>query len=352
MKKTNIYPILQAIFAAILFGASAPISKLLLGDIEPIPMAAFLYLGSGLGLLIFRMVQRLNRNYIRTEAKITKNDTKWLIGAIMAGGVIAPIILMFSLRNTPASTASLLLNFEGVATTIIAALAFKEAVGRRIWLAVAAIAAASILLSWNFNGEWGFSIGASGVVLACILWGIDNNFTRNISAKDPLIIVTIKGIGAGTFSLLLAFITQSSFPSIKTALGAMLLGCFSYGVSIVLFILAMRSLGASRTSAFFGTAPFVGAVLSFLLFHELPNILFYISLPIMIIGAILILGEEHGHIHLHISLEHEHRHSHDDGHHAHGHDAGENAEHSHPHEHEHIEHTHSHTPDLHHRHKH
>lgn len=352
MKKTNTYSMVQAIFAAILFGASAPISKLLLGDIEPIPMAAFLYLGSGIGLILFRIIQRLNRSYIDVEAKTNKSDAKWLIGAIMAGGVLAPIVLMFSLRNTPASTASMLLNFEGVSTTLIAALAFKEAIGKRIWLAVASITTASILLSWNFNGEWGFSIGALGVLLACILWGVDNNFTRNISAKDPLITVIIKGIGAGAFSLLLAFIMQNRFPSIKIALGAMLLGCFSYGLSIVLFIFAMRSLGASRTSAFFGTAPFVGTVLSFLLFREMPNVLFYISLPIMIIGAILILGEEHGHMHTHNPLEHEHRHSHDDGHHTHKHDEGENIEHSHPHKHEYIEHVHPHTPDIHHRHEH
>lgn len=352
MKKSNIYTMIQAILAAILFGASAPISKLLLGEIQPIPMAALLYLGSGIGLLLFRIIQRLNRNYSVVEAKINKSDTKWLIGAIIAGGVIAPIVLMFSLQNTPASTASMLLNFEGVSTTLIAALAFKEAIGRRIWLAVASITTASILLSWNFTGEWGFSIGSLGVLLACTLWGIDNNFTRNISAKDPLITVTIKGLGAGLFSLLLAFITQSSFPSIKIMLVAMLLGCFSYGLSIVLFIFAMRSLGASRTSAFFGTAPFVGTILSFLLFSEMPNILFYISLPIMIAGAVLILGEEHGHMHSHNPIEHEHRHNHNDGHHTHKHTEGENIEHSHLHQHEYIEHTHSHTPDLHHRHEH
>jgi drug/metabolite transporter (DMT)-like permease len=352
MKKKNIYPMAQAILAAILFGISAPISKLILGYVEPIPMAAFLYLGSGIGLLLFRLIQRLNRNFNGVEAKIGKSDVKWIIGAIMAGGVIAPIVLMFSLPNTPASTASMLLNFEGVATTLIAALVFKEAIGKRVWIAVALITIASILLSWNFNGKFGFSIGALGVLLACILWGVDNNFTRNISAKDPFIIVTIKGIGAGTFSLLLAFITQSNFPGFKLVLLIILLGFFSYGLSIVLFIYAMRSLGASRTSAFFSTAPFVGTILSFILFRELPNILFYISLPVMILGAIFILGEKHGHTHSHIPLEHEHRHSHKEEHHNHKHNEGENLEHSHSHKHENIEHTHSHKPDIHHRHEH
>jgi drug/metabolite transporter (DMT)-like permease len=342
----------QAILAAILFGISAPISKLLLGFVDPIPMAAFLYLGSGIGLLLFRIMQRLNPNFKGAEAKIVKSDAKWIIGAIMAGGVLAPIILMFSLPNTPASTASMLLNFEAVATTLIAVLAFKEAIGKRVWIALALITVASILLSWNFNGKFGFSIGALGVLLACILWGIDNNFTRNISAKDPFIIVTIKGLGAGTFSLLLVFITKSNFPGIKLVLYIMLLGFFSYGLSIVLFIYAMRNLGASRTSAFFGTAPFMGTILSFALFRELPNVLFYISLPLMIFGAVLIFGEKHGHLHSHIPLGHEHRHSHIDEHHDHKHDEVQNAEHSHPHQHENVEHSHSHKPDIHHRHKH
>lgn len=352
MNKKGFYPMVQAILAALLFGASAPVSKLLLGDIEPIPMAAFLYLGSGIGLLLFRLMQRLNKNYVQVEAQIKKDDLIWLIGAIIAGGVCAPIVLMFSLRDTPASTASLLLNFEGVATTLIAVIAFKEAIGKRIWLAVGAITIASILLSWNFNGNWGFSLGALGVLLACALWGVDNNFTRNISAKDPLITVTIKGLGAGSFSLLLALILRNHLPDFKIIAGAMLLGCFSYGLSIVLFILAMRSLGASRTSAFFGTAPFIGTVLSFLLFHELPNIMFFVSLPIMIAGTVLILGEEHGHKHVHEHSEHEHRHRHDDEHHTHIHGDDNNLEHSHIHVHSAVRHSHAHTPDIHHRHKH
>jgi len=342
----------QAILAALLFGASAPFAKLLLGEIDPIPLASFLYLGSGIGLLLFKLIQRMQKGYIEIEAKINMNEIKWLIGAVIAGGVMAPIVLMFSLRNTPASTASLLLNFESVATTLIAVIVFKESIGKRIWFAVALIASASVLLTWNFKSEWGFSIGALGVLMACILWGIDNNFTRNISAKDPLIIVTIKGIGAGCVSIILAIFAGSNFPGLKIILGAMLLGFFSYGFSIVLFIFAMRNIGASRTSAFFGTAPFVGTFLSFILFRELPNTLFYYALPIMITGAILILGEEHGHKHLHGRLEHEHRHRHDDEHHTHSHKDIVDLEHSHVHTHETIEHSHSHTPDIHHRHEH
>lgn len=354
MKSYKLHSMFQALIASLLFGASAPIAKLLLGDIKPVLLAALLYLGSGIGLLIFRFLQRFKKNYIKVEASIKKEDIKWLFGAVLAGGVIAPIVLMFSLKNTTASTASLLLNFEGVSTTLIAVLAFKEAIGKRVWLAIASITTASILLSWNFNGEWGFSIGALGVLMACVMWGLDNNFTRNISAKDPLVTVIIKGVGAGSFSLVIAMLLHNTLPSFKIIMGAMLLGFICYGLSIVLFILAMRNLGASRTSAFFGTAPFVGALLSFMLFSELPNTLFYISLPIMIIGAVLLLSEEHGHVHVHSQIEHEHRHSHDDGHHKHKHEHEEeaNSEHSHLHVHEEIEHSHSHTPDTHHRHAH
>ena len=342
----------QALLAALLFGASAPLAKLLLGEIDPIPLAAFLYLESGIGLLLYRLIQRMQKGFLEVEAKINRNEIKWLVGAIIAGGVIAPIVLMFSLRNTSASTASLLLNFESVATTLIAVIAFKESIGKRIWFAIALITSASVLLTWDFKGEWGLSIGALGVIIACTLWGIDNNFTRNISAKDPLITVTIKGIAAGCFSMILAVLTESKFPDPKIILGALLLGFFSYGLSIVLFIFAMRNLGASRTSAIFGTAPFVGAILSFIIFRELPNTSFYLAVPIMLAGAILILGEEHEHKHLHKFLEHEHRHKHADEHHTHAHLVNEDLEHSHVHIHEDIEHSHSHTPDIHHRHAH
>lgn len=355
MNRPNIYPIVLAILAAGLFGASAPVAKLLLGQIEPVVLAAFLYLGSGLGLLLFKGFRRMWLNCEDIEARINSADIPWLIGSILAGGVLAPIVLMFSLRNTPASTASLLLNFEGAATALIAYLVFKEAVGKRIWLAAASITTASIILSWNTGGGWGFSLGAAGVLGACILWGMDNNFTHNISAKDPLVIVTVKGLAAGSFSLILALLLHNNLPNYKIMLLAMLLGCLSYGVSIILFILAMRNLGAARTSALFGTAPFAGALLSFALFKDLPGIPFFIALPFMVIGAALLLSEKHTHHHRHDMINHEHRHSHEDGHHIHEH-LGEavlvNACHSHFHTHEATKHSHDHTPDIHHWHDH
>lgn len=337
--------------AAILFGASAPLSKLLLGDIEPILLAALLYLGCGFGLLIFGLLQKLVFRDTTEEAELASQDIPWLMGAILAGGVAAPIILMLSLKSSPAATASLLLNFEAVSTSVIAAVVFGEALGKRIWAAVILITMASVILTWDIRGDWGFSVSAVGVILACVLWGVDNNFTRNISAKDPISIVTVKGIVAGTASLIIALLAGNSFPSLKIVFLALVLGFFSYGLSITLFILAMRSLGSARTSAFFGSAPFVGTAMSLVLFRDWPGSNFVLSLPIMIAGVVLILWEEHMHVHKHEWIGHEHRHTHD-GHHAHEHEEDAKAEHTHWHVHEELEHEHSHTPDIHHRHVH
>ncbi|MGE5379997.1 MAG: EamA family transporter [Methylocystaceae bacterium] len=352
MKGTAIYPKIQAILAAVLFGASSPLAKLLLNDISPVLLAALLYLGCGFGLFIFRYFQNQIAGLASKEAGLTTLDVPWLIGAILCGGVAAPISLMFSLKATPAATASLLLNFEGVATSIIAVFIFKEALGKRVWSAIALIALASIILTWDPNETWGVSWGAIGVILTCICWGLDNNLTRNISAKDPLEIVAIKGITAGTVSLCIAMLIGCSIPKLTAVVAAALLGFISYGLSTILFILAMRSLGAARTSGFFGAAPFAGTLISLLLFRELPGIMFLISLPFMIVGTILILREDHSHLHRHTRVEHEHRHSHNDGHHNHQHEENCTEFHSHRHVHEEIKHSHPHTPDIHHRHMH
>jgi len=352
MKRIHISSFLQAIFAALLFGASAPMAKLLLGDVEPIPLAAFLYLGSGLGLLVIKFIQNIDRKVSHSEAQIKNSDFLWLVGAILAGGVAAPIILLISLKDTPASTASLLLCFEGVATTLIAYFAFKESISHRTWWAIVLITLASIFLSINLNAEWGFSLGALGIIAACILWGIDNNFTRNISSKDPLTIVVIKGLGAGSFSLGLAMFLGIQLPGWETALRAMLLGSLSYGLSIVLFIHAMRGIGAARTSALFGAAPISGMLLSLILFQEMPSWLFLVAIPIMLLGTLLLVNEQHEHYHVHETITHEHSHKHDDGHHQHCHDCDEGLKHSHFHQHDELVHYHHHLPDLNHRHEH
>ncbi len=256
---------------------------------------------------------------------------------------------MVSLQNTPASTASLLLNFEGVGTTLIALLFFKEAIGRRAWTAIIVITLASMFLSTNFKSGFGLSLGALGIILACVLWGVDNNFTRNISGKDPLAIVAWKGLIAGTFSFFLAFFLGNTLPSLTTILYTLLLGFVSYGLSTMLFIRSMRGLGAARTSALYGTAPLAGVLLSIFIFGEFPSFLFVIAAILMIGGALLLINEQHEHSHVHTALFHEHSHKHGDP--AHGHDAVEGV-HSHGHEHPAEEHAHDHMPDIHHRHGH
>jgi drug/metabolite transporter (DMT)-like permease len=348
MKSSTLPYILQALLAALFFGTSAPIAKLLLGDnIAPIFLAAFLYLGSGTGTFLVRLTQRMWGK--EAEADIKKPDIKWLAGAIVSGGILAPIILMISLQNTPASTASLLLNFEGVGTTLIALLFFKEAISRRAWTAILVITLASIFLSANFKDGFGLSLGALGIILACVLWGVDNNFTRNISGKDPLAIVAWKGLVAGTFSFFLALFLGNTLPSVPTILYTLLLGFVSYGLSTMLFIRSMRGLGAARTSALYGTAPLAGVLLSIVIFGEFPSFLFVIAAILMIGGALLLINEEHSHTHTHTAMIHEHSHSHKDPSHEHA-DADE--VHSHEHEHPAEEHEHDHMPDIHHRHGH
>src|SRR5258706_2781439 len=347
MKVNNLSFILQALLAAIFFGASAPIAKLLLGDIAPIFLAAFLYIGSGTGISLVKLTQRMRSKEV--EAGIKRADIKWLAGAIISGGIIAPIVLMVSLQNTPASTASLLLNFEGVGTTLIALLFFKEAIGRRAWTAIIVITLASVFLSTDFKSGFSLSLGALGIILACVLWGADNNFTRNISGKDPLAIVAWKGLVAGTFSFFLAWFLGNPFPAVKTILGTLILGFVSYGLSTMLFIRSMRGLGAARTSALYGTAPLAGVLLSIVIFGEFPSFLFVIAAVLMIGGALLLINEQHEHSHVHTALFHEHSHGHADP--AHGHDEVDGV-HSHEHEHPAEEHEHDHMPDIHHRHGH
>jgi drug/metabolite transporter (DMT)-like permease len=342
--------VLQALLAALFFGASAPLSKLLLIDVPPVLMAAFLYLGSGTGISLVKLSQRPTSS--QKEAGIKSPDVKWLAGAIIAGGILAPIILMVSLKNTPASTASLLLNFEGVGTTLIALFFFHESISRRALAAIFIITLASIFISTNITGEFGFSLGALGVILACVLWGVDNNFTRNISAKDPLTIVAWKGLVAGTFSLLLGLFLGQQLPSFASILSILLLGFISYGLSTMLFIYSMRGLGAARTSALYGTAPLAGVLLSYIILRDPITLLFIFAAALMAAGALLLAEEEHAHFHIHMPVVHEHRHTWSDEFHRHE-EKDETGGKSHSHEHAHplTEHEHGHMPDIHHQHE-
>lgn len=354
MKNKSLIPVFQAILASILFGISAPLSKLLLADVEPIPLTAFLYLGSGLGAAIAILAQRAFHQRTQMEAKLSKTDIPWLIGAVFVGGILAPIALLFGLEVTAASTASLLLNFESAATAILAALFFHEAVGKRVVLSIVMVTAASILLTWT-GKAWGFSGEALLILLASLLWGLDNNLTRHISAKDPLSVVIIKGLSAGSFSLVIVLIFGFSLPSFTSAILAMVLGIFSYGMSIYLIILALRSMGSARTYGLFASAPFVGMLVSLLLFPGKPQWSFWLALLIMIFGTWLMLSEGHHHLHEHFPFSHDHSHDHMDAHHSHSSEIGpamNKGKHTHLHVHEHLIHDHPHQPDIHHRHLH
>src|SRR6266851_1148915 len=345
---------LLALGSALLFGASTPIAKLLLGVTDPLLLAGLLYLGSGIGLALATAVGR-SLGVVRPEAPLRARDLPWLGAIVLFGGILGPALLMSGLTLTPASSGTLLLNTEGLATMAIAWLVFRENVDRRIFLGAMAILAGAVLLSWPEGGvtspqlNWGSVL----IVLACTAWGIDNNLTRKLSAADPLQIAMIKGLAAGTVNLALALARGAPLPGVTPLAAAAAVGFLGYGVSLVLFVLGLRHLGTARTGAYFSTAPFIGAALALPLFGESPTLPLIGAALLMGIGVYLHLAETHDHEHLHDLLEHEHRHVHD-VHHQHEHEPGDPVAepHSHPHRHTRLVHKHPHYPDLHHRHRH
>lgn len=343
-----------ALGAAALFGASTPFAKLLLGNVTPLALAGLLYLGSGLGLLAVRVLGRLSAKAARRskEAPLSGHDYVWLAGAVITGGVVGPVLLMWGLSATGASEASLLLNLEGVITTLVAAVLFREAVGGRVWTAAATMLAGALLLSWQPQADLKLSLHALAIVGACFCWALDNNLTRKISAADPMMLAMVKGLVAGSFNLLLAFALGAHVPATATLAAALALGFLSYGVSLVWFILALRHLGSARTAAHFSTAPFIGAAIAIFALGEPLTVSFGVALALMAIATWLVLTERHTHKHTHEYLAHSHRHVHDE-HHQHAHRGDEGPEpHVHWHEHLPMTHTHPHLPDLHHRHRH
>ncbi len=342
-------PIFYAILAAVCYGISAPVAKILLEEMSPTFMASMLYLGAGIGMIIVNLF--LKKQTVEKEARITQRELPYTVAMVVLD-IVAPILLMLGLTMTTSATASLLNNFEIVATAIIALAAFKEAVGKRMWLAIALITVASVILSVEDFGKLTFSLGAIFILLACICWGIENNCTSRLSLKNPLHIVVIKGIGSGSGAFLIAVLTENVTTNILYIVIALSLGFVAYGMSIYFYILAQRSLGAARTSAFYAFAPFIGVGLSFAIFREPPTRSFLVALVVMVIGAYLAAFERHEHEHTHEEVEHEHRHSHNDGHHDHLHEPFIEGEHSHVHKHLPQTHKHVHLPDLHHTHSH
>lgn len=348
-KKKNILGqqgVLIAIGAAVLFGAGTPFSKLLLNEINPWLLAGLLYLGSGIGLTIYRILVKA------PKVKMPKSEILWFAGAILAGGIVAPVLLMFGLTKTPASGASLLLNAEGVFTSFLAWFVFKENFDRRIALGMLAIVAGSAVLSWqgdaSFTGLW----PALALLGACFAWGIDNNLTRKVSLTDATWIASIKGLVSGVVNVALAFLLGASLPAGVNIAEAMVVGFLSYGVSLTLFVLGLRFLGTARAGAYFSTAPFIGALIALALGEPLTIPLVFAGL-LMALGLWLHLTEHHIHAHRHIEIEHEHTHVHDEHHkHMHAFPITDSEKHSHLHKHNSFTHTHEHFPDVHHQHEH
>jgi drug/metabolite transporter (DMT)-like permease len=342
----------MALGSAALFGASTPLAKLLLGaGVDPWLLAGLLYLGSGIGLGLVHLARR-GLGVPAPEASLRRGDLPWLGLVVLSGGVIGPVLLMLGLARTAASSAALMLNLEGLATMTIAWLVFKENVDRLLLIGALAILAGAVLLSWS-GGPAGVGLGAFAIAGACLAWGVDNNLTRKLSAADPVQIAAVKGVVAGAVNLALAFSKGAHFPDPAAVASAAVVGFFGYGVSLVLFVLALRHLGTARTGAYFSTAPFLGAALALILFREPVTVQLVGAAILMSIGVYLHLSERHEHDHAHEALDHAHRHVHDE-HHQHAHDVGDPAgePHTHAHRHTPIRHKHPHYPDLHHRHGH
>jgi drug/metabolite transporter (DMT)-like permease len=343
--------ILAALAAAALFGLSTPIAKMLLGAISPLLLAGLLYMGSGIGLAIVLTVRAISqgRSSIVRPRGI---DLLWLLGAIALGGAIGPYLLMYGLQMTDSASASLILNLEVVFTALLAWFAFKENFDRRIAAGMALIVAGGVVLSMGSALRTSGILGLLAIAGACLAWAVDNNLTRKVSISDAMFVACIKGLIAGPISGALALRYGAHLPSATLLIQAGLLGFVGYGLSLTLFVLALRNLGTARAGAYFSVAPFIGAALAVALGAPLTLTLIIAGL-FMAAGVWLHLTESHAHRHRHLTLEHEHSHVHD-AHHQHQHDSGWKGQepHSHSHVHEPLEHTHPHYPDAHHRHPH
>ena len=344
--------ILSALAAAALFGASTPIAKALIGDIPPVLLAGLLYAGSGVGLGFALLVRRISGGSKLVIGWPRGPDVKWLTGAILFGGVLGPVLLMLGLASTAASVSALLLNLEAVFTALLAWFVFRENFDRRIAVGMALIVAGGLVLSWT-PGSFTVSPGALLIAGACLCWAIDNNLTRKVSASDAMAMACIKGLVAGVVNIGVALLMGAEIPPVSLTAAAAALGLAGYGISLMLFVLALRELGTARTAAYFSVAPFFGAALAIIVQHE------PLTAPLMAAGALMACGvwlhlsEIHEHVHLHGRLEHSHSHVHD-AHHQHQHDPDWDGTEPHTHGHVHLplQHAHPHYPDIHHRHEH
>ena len=345
--------VMLALGSAVLFGMSTPLAKILVGSVSPLALAGFLYVGSGLGLALILAGRCAWGREDSLRSLPERGQWLWLAGSIFSGGVAGPVALMYGLATSAASAASLLLNLEAVFTALLAWFLFRENFDRRIALGLFAIVAGGLVLAWTPGARGEPSFGLVLIAIACLFWAVDNNLTRRVSASDATLIASIKGLVAGTVNLGLALLMGQILPPLGVLGFAMAVGFLGYGVSLVLFVLALRHLGTARTGAYFSVAPFFGATLAVLLQGDPVTFQLTAAGLLMAAGVWLHLTEHHGHLHTHEQQEHAHTHVHDE-HHRHLHDAAWDGRepHTHLHVHEQLVHAHAHYPDLHHRHPH
>ncbi len=336
------------LLAALSFGISAPLAKLLLAEVSPQLLAGLLYLGAGVGLALYRLARPRTR-----EAALTRPDLPSLLGVIALGGVAGPLLLLIGLDRVSGTAGALLLNLEAPLTIVLAAVLFGEHLGRHAALATVCILLGAVVLRVAPGEVIVDGLGVAAIAAACLCWALDNNLTQRLTLKDPFQVVRIKTLAAGSFNTALALALGATIPSAHILALALGLGLLSYGVSVVLDAYALRLHGAAREAAYFATAPFVGAATAVPLLGEQLGAAEFGAMGLMAMGVVLLMRERHTHEHVHEPMEHEHLHVHDE-HHQHEHAPNDpSAEpHAHPHRHLRLVHDHPHVPDLHHRHKH
>jgi drug/metabolite transporter (DMT)-like permease len=341
---------MAALASAVLFGVTTPIAKQLLAGTQPLLIAGLLYLGSGVGVSVLRLIQ--DRGWSATG--LTARDWPWLMASVVVGGIIAPALLMTGLARADAAAASLLLNLEVVFTAVLAWWVFKEPANRRVVLGLAAIFAGGLILVRPAQ----FAVSGSPLALgligaACLCWALDNNLTRKVSAGDARMLAGIKGLVAGVTNTVLALALGAVLPPLTHVLFTLSLGFLGYGLSLVMYIVALRELGTARAGAYFATAPFIGAAVAIFMSGQSGDVGFWLAAVCMGVGVWLHVTESHEHVHLHEPLTHSHSHTHDD-HHGHAHEFDWKGDEPHTHEHKHgrLRHGHAHYPDIHHRHGH
>ena len=343
--------VVYGVLSAVLFGVSTPLAKELLGVVPPLWLAALLYLGAGLGLSAVLLTRRLTN--AKDVALPGHGEWLWVFAAIALGGIAGPVALMYGLTMTSGGTASLLLNLEAVLTALLAWFLFHENFDTRIALGMLAIVAGAVVLTVSSDDKSPSITGPLLVALACLCWALDNNLTRKVSASDAVVLASLKGLMAGLVNGGMALVFGLAIPDRAVFAGASAVGFLGYGVSLVLFVLALRHLGAARAAAYFSVAPFFGAVLAVALGQDAVTFSLACATALMGLGVWLHVSEHHTHQHEHESMEHVHSHRHDVHHqHEHAFEWDGREPHAHPHVHATIRHVHAHFPDVHHRHPH